>query len=105
METKLRVTTVLGILIASISLLLSVTGVVLNMVFGITVHSWPFGLSTILFFAGLNFLGVMGEYVARIYDEVKCRPQYFVTRRSGYEGDAEADRASKLNDPSTRLPV
>ena len=33
--------------------------------------------SSLLMFA----LGVIGEYVARIYDEVKCRPRYLVQER------------------------
>ncbi len=91
----LRIITISGLFVASASLLLSVLGAVLNVFFGITVHSWPFGLSTILFLAGTNFmfLGIIGEYVARIYDEVKRRPQYFVARRSGFEAtDREFNR-------------
>lgn len=83
----LRIITISGLVIASVSLLLSAVGVVLNLFFGITLQNWPFGLSTILFLAGTNFtfLGVIGEYIARIYDEVKRRPQYFVARRSGFD--------------------
>ncbi|WP_342220602.1 glycosyltransferase family 2 protein [Rickettsiella endosymbiont of Miltochrista miniata] len=42
------------------------------------------GLSTtilaITFFSGIQllFLGLMGEYIGRIYDEVKCRPMYII---------------------------
>jgi hypothetical protein len=40
-------------------------------------------LST-LFFGGINLLGIgiIGEYVARIYDQLKGRPEYVVDRAS-----------------------
>lgn len=42
----------------------------------------------IAFFAGINLFGisVVGEYVARIYDEVKSRPKYIVDRIEEREG-------------------
>ncbi len=43
------------------------------------------GMIVTVFFAGINLLGigVIGEYVARIYDEVKARPRYLVARVAG----------------------
>lgn len=48
------------------------------------------GLSTtvllVTFFAGLQLmgLGIIGEYVGRIYDEVKCRPKYIINRKVNF---------------------
>ena len=43
---------------------------------------WSSQIIITTFFAGINLLGigVVGEYVARIYDEVKARPRYIVAR-------------------------
>jgi dolichol-phosphate mannosyltransferase len=49
------------------------------------------GLSTnvilISFFAGIQLLslGLVGEYISRIYDEVKNRPMYIVDRKVGFD--------------------
>ena len=49
------------------------------------------GLSTnvilISFFAGIQLLslGLVGEYISRIYDEVKNRPMYIVEKASGFD--------------------
>jgi dolichol-phosphate mannosyltransferase len=56
------------------------------------------GLSTtvlvVTFFAGVQLLGLglMGEYIGRIYDEVKRRPLYIVDKRVNFEATEERDR-------------
>ncbi len=71
---------------ASVSALLSFSYgaylVVDYLLHGNEASGWTTIVTALLFFAGVNLisLGVMGEYVARIFDEVKGRP-LFVTRQ------------------------
>jgi len=55
---------------------------------------FPVGNPTIViamsFFSGIQLLslGVIGEYVGRIYDEARDRPKYIVESRHGWDGEA-----------------
>ncbi len=54
-----------------------------TLLLGIDVPGYASILSLLLFFGGIQLigLGVVGEYVGRIYDEAKARPIYLVRRR------------------------
>ena len=64
---------------------------------------FPMGNPTIviliLFMGGIQLLsvGLLGEYIARIYDEVKQRPKFIVDRAIGFEAKPEAPN---LSDPA-----
>jgi dolichol-phosphate mannosyltransferase len=60
-------------------------------------------LMTVTFLSGvvLFFLGVIGEYVGRIYEETKARPQYVIGRIVGHLRTA-TERSTNQNTPPVR---
>ena len=53
--------------------------------FGADIKGYPTLLSVIIFLGGIQLLslGVIGEYLGRIFNEVKNRPLYLVEKYSG----------------------
>lgn len=79
----LRSWTYLGTCIAMLAFCYGMFIVARTMILGIDVPGYASVLSLLLFFGGLQLigLGVVGEYIGRIYDEAKGRPIYLVRRR------------------------
>ena len=64
-----------------------------TMIFGLDVPGYASLMSVILFFNGILLvgIGVIGEYLARIFTEVKARPLYIVSETIGIEATASAN--------------
>ncbi len=79
----LRLASYMGIVLSLATFLLSLSYVVSALVFG---AGWPkgFATTTVLILLGMSlnavFLGVLGEYVSRIYQQVRQRPLTVVER-------------------------
>lgn len=73
---------VLGILALIVSLLLASFTLYHKLITGLAVKAWASNLITITFFGGLNLfgIGIIGEYISRIYNEVRARPRYIIDR-------------------------
>jgi polyisoprenyl-phosphate glycosyltransferase len=85
----LQVISVGGIVLSGLAFLLAVVYLILKLA-GV---GFPVGNPTIVivvsFFSGIQLLslGVMGEYVGRIYDESRRRPRYIIESRHGWDED------------------
>jgi dolichol-phosphate mannosyltransferase len=76
----LQLASLFGATVSVVSLLLAVTLVILKVVHGIPLVGWTSLIVAVLFLGGVQLIcvGILGEYVGRIYDEVRQRPPYVV---------------------------
>jgi glycosyltransferase involved in cell wall biosynthesis len=86
----LRVWTWLGGVISLFALAAAVWFVVKTLLFGPDVAGYPSLIVSIMFLGGVQLLslGILGEYIGRIFAEVKRRPLYVVADRIGDVEDA-----------------
>lgn len=79
----LRMWTYIGLFVASMSFLYGAWMIVDKLLFGNSVPGYPSLLVSILFLGGVQLIGigVLGEYVGRIYTESKGRPRYILKRQ------------------------
>jgi len=82
----LKLTTYLGFVISVLSFVMIIVELALFVFYGREVPGFTTLIITVLFLFGMLFmiLGIIGEYIARIYDEVKQRPNYIVKREIGF---------------------
>ena len=78
----LRLIAGLGLFVSFISLLLIIWAVVVRIYNPAAVPGWASSVIPIYFIGGIQLLsmGVVGEYVAKIYLETKRRPRFFIER-------------------------
>jgi glycosyltransferase involved in cell wall biosynthesis len=81
----LRAVTVVGLLMALFGFAYGSYLTIDYLLFGHTLPGWTTIVVTLMFFFGVQMisLGIMGEYIARIHEEVKGRPLYIVRRSLG----------------------
>jgi len=81
----LRLLTFAGLALSLMSMLYILVVVYEYLFLGIQVPGYATLVVSIMFFSGIQLLalGIMAEYVGRIYEEVKRRPMYLVRQRHG----------------------
>ena len=81
----LRIITVLGFSVSLLSIILAVFYTVKKLFYALSPPGFATLVVSIFFLAGIQLItvGVMGEYIGRIFDEVKQRPLYVVRKITG----------------------
>jgi glycosyltransferase involved in cell wall biosynthesis len=76
----LRFSSLMGIIISFIAFIYILYLVIRTIIFGSDLAGYPSMMAAILFLGGVQLLsiGIIGEYIGRIFNETKHRPLYFV---------------------------
>jgi glycosyltransferase involved in cell wall biosynthesis len=92
-NVPLRLALNLGFIVSAAAFILGLGAFVAKALGLYATPGWASVVVATSFLGGMQLvvLGVMGEYVGRIYDEVKGRPLYFVARVTGAAGPRDAD--------------
>lgn len=85
-DLPLRVWTGVGFCISIISIFYALFIVIRTMLFGSDVSGWPTITAAVFFLGGIQILsiGILGEYLSRVFTEVKSRPGHIVAEEYSY---------------------
>lgn len=91
----LQLSVALGLISATLAIFGILYALALRIFTSIWVEGWTALMIAVLFIGGVQLfsLGILGEYVGRIYSEVKRRPLYVIGQRVGYDIDAARGEA------------
>jgi len=84
-NAPLRWWSAVGAAVASIALAYGGWIVLTHLIYGADVPGWSTLVAGMMFLSGIQLLsiGILGEYIGRIFDEVKQRPVYLVSHEAG----------------------
>lgn len=88
----LRLATWIGFLASGLALLAITYALIMRIFTDNWVPGWTLTIIAVLFLGGIQLLiiGILGEYVGRIYDEVKQRPLYLIKEQLGFSTTAHS---------------
>lgn len=79
----IRMITSVGVIISILSLIIICWAIITHL-FGNSIAGWASIIAMISFFGGLQMIciGIIGEYIGKIYLETKSRPRYIISERT-----------------------
>jgi len=86
-DIPLRVWGFVGFIVSLISLVYAIYFVTSTMIYGTDLPGFPSIIVAVMFLGGVQLLsiGILGEYIARIFTEVKQRPKYIIETKMGFD--------------------
>lgn len=93
----LRIWSYIGLLVGAFAFAYTAFFLIKTLVYGVDVPGFPTLVISVMFLAGVQLisLGVIGEYLGRVYEEVKGRPLFIVSETVG-TGPPEAKTPSRV---------
>ncbi len=81
----LRLTSIMGLIVSLVAFIYLIYIIIVTNLYGEPVQGYPTIMVTILFLGGIQLLGlgIIGEYLGRVFNEVKRRPGYFINSYNG----------------------
>ena len=81
----LRIASVVGLIVSLVAFIYLIYIIIITNLYGDPVQGYPTIMVTVLFIGGVQLLslGILGEYLGRVFNEVKGRPNYFINSYNG----------------------
>jgi polyisoprenyl-phosphate glycosyltransferase len=102
--TPLRFASLLGFLLLAFAMFFAVDILIETLFYGVSVPGYPSLLIGFMLLGGVQLFmtGIMGEYIGKMFSELKARPVYFVAEQSLKTAEESAEDAGRADDQSTR---
>lgn len=93
-NAPLRVWMLIGAATSVLSVLYALIIVIRTLIFGSDIPGWPSIAAGIAFLGGMQLfsVGILGEYIARIFSEVKARPLYLVSNEISFRHQKRSEQ-------------
>lgn len=97
----LRLSSLLGMLISVMAIAYSAVFLFSTVIYGRGQPGFPTLIISVMFFSGAQLisLGIIGEYLGRVYDEVKARPLYIIADQVGLDSIEATPIAAAPTEP------
>jgi glycosyltransferase involved in cell wall biosynthesis len=89
----LRLASVMGLIVSLVAFIYLIYIIIVTNLYGDPVQGYPTIMVTILFLGGVQLLslGILGEYLGKVFNEVKGRPGYFINSYNGGKGKGKSE--------------
>lgn len=86
-DIPLRIWGFVGFIVSLIAMIYAVYFLTYTLVHGTDLPGFPSIIVAVMFLGGIQLLsvGILGEYIARIFTEVKQRPKYLIAKKHGFD--------------------